>query len=276
MLHVMLVVSATLEIYPLQDAILPPFTSKVTRTAFASLWGKTPSTGRLGFFSVLFREGKPLYKRLERLGSKNILTARTGEKLEAKISLLAKEEPPLPEDSTNFTFASTEFHAKITSLEVTRLGELKIDLPRKFTIKFLTPTLLPVPGRGELLKEKGIKRRYKLLPDLPLALRLLTYDLKLRKIDLVKATPFQLYKWTYRALAELDYHVHPETVLYTVREDKPSIERGFTGFILYELIDNTSPLKQELEKLLAFALKFGIGKSRNIGFGHITLQKVEA
>ncbi|MEM3782663.1 MAG: CRISPR system precrRNA processing endoribonuclease RAMP protein Cas6, partial [Thermofilum sp.] len=82
------------------------------------------------------------------------------------------------------------------------------------------------------------------------------------------------YKWAYRALAELDYHVKPETVLYTVRDGKPSTERGFTGFVLYELLDEASPLKQELEKLLAFALRFGIGKSRSIGFGQISLQPI--
>jgi Uncharacterized conserved protein len=171
-------------------------------------------------------------------------------------------------------FSGTEFNARVTGIEVTTLENLRVDLPKKFSLKFLTPTLLPVPGRGELLKEKGVKRRYKLLPDLPLALRLLTYDLKLRKIDLIKTTPFQIYKWAYRALAELDYHVKPETVLYTVRDGKPSTERGFTGFVLYELLDEASPLKQELEKLMAFALRFGIGKSRSIGFGQISLQPI--
>lgn len=267
----MLVVSASIEVYPLRDTILPPFTSKVTRTAFASLWGEEPLLGRLGSFSVLYRDGKPLYKRLD---TSELLVARAGERLEARVSFLTGGSPPVPEDYSTFMFSGTEFNTRVTGIEVTTLENLRVDLPKKFSLKFLTPTLLPVPGRGELLKEKGVKRRYKLLPDLPLALRLLTYDLKLRKIDLIKATPFQIYKWAYRALAELDYHVKPETVLYTVRDGKPSTERGFTGFVLYELLDEASPLKQELEKLMAFALRFGIGKSRSIGFGQISLQPI--
>jgi CRISPR-associated endoribonuclease Cas6 len=267
----MLVVSATIEVYPLRDVVLPPFTSKVTRTAFAALWGEEPLLGRLGSFSVLFREGKPLYKRAD---VAEVLAARARERLEARVSFLTHGNPSLPEDSSCFVFGGSEFNARVTGIEVVTIENLRVDLPRKFSLRFLTPTLLPVPGRGELLRERGVKRRYRLLPDLPLALRLLTYDLKLRKINLVKATPFQVYKWAYRALAELDYNVKPETVLYTVKGGKPSTERGFTGFVLYELLDEASPLKQELEKLIAFALRFGIGKSRSIGFGQIALQPI--
>ncbi|AKG38441.1 hypothetical protein MA03_02950 [Infirmifilum uzonense] len=49
-------------------------------------------------------------------------------------------------------------------------------------------------------------------------------------------------------------------------------ERGFTGYVMYELLDTDSPLAQEFKKLLAFALRFGIGKSRSIGFGHVSLE----
>ncbi|MEM4455194.1 MAG: hypothetical protein QXT28_10815 [Thermofilaceae archaeon] len=48
-----------LTIIPLQDCVLPPFTSKVMRTAFYRLTGVEPRLGRRASFSVLFREGSP-------------------------------------------------------------------------------------------------------------------------------------------------------------------------------------------------------------------------
>ena len=265
----LLALTALLEVYPLRDAILPPFTSKVTRTAFAALWGLEPSLGRRGSFSVLFREGRPLYRRLD---SGEVLTARAGERLTARVSMLCGEEPPLPRESARVVFGGVEFEARVSQIEVVRLEELRVDVPRKFVLRFLTPTLLPVPGRGKLLRGTPVRRRYRLVPDLPLALRLLAYDLKLQGVGLVEATPFQLFRWAYRALAELDYRVRPETVLYTVRDGKPSVERGFTGYVLYELLDPLSSHAGDLARLLAFMLRFGVGKSRSIGFGHVTME----
>lgn len=250
---------------PLQDLILPPFTSKVTRTAFTVLMGEPPALGRMASFSVLFREGKPLYKR----PGQHVLTASAGENLEAQFSIISRENPRIPESAAEFTFGNALLHARVEEVEIVRLEELSTPLPRKFVVHYLTPTLLPIPGRSPFLREAGIRRRYKLLPDLALAMRLLTYDLKMRKIDLVPFTPFQVYKWTMRAVAELDYKVRPETVIYTVRDGKPSIERGFTGYVAYELLDAGSEMAKAFTKLIALAQYMGLGKSRSIGFGHI-------
>ncbi|MGB9622416.1 MAG: CRISPR system precrRNA processing endoribonuclease RAMP protein Cas6 [Infirmifilum sp.] len=265
----MYVATYNIKVIPLRDAPLPPFTSKVTRTVYAALWGEEPVLGRMGSFSVLFREGRPLYKRVD---SNGVLFARTGELLECRVSVLSKSEPRLPESSQLVSFGGSQFRAVLSDVEVVSLEGLSVEVPRKFVLRFLTPTLLPVPGRGDYLKSSGVRRRYKLFPDLALALRLLTYDLKLHRIELVAPTPFQVYKWAYRALAELDYRVRPETILYTVNEGRSVTERGFTGYVMYELLDTDSPLAQEFKKLLAFALRFGIGKSRSIGFGHVSLE----
>ncbi|MEM4500677.1 MAG: CRISPR-associated endoribonuclease Cas6 [Thermofilaceae archaeon] len=261
-----------LTIIPLQDCVLPPFTSKVTRTAFYRLTGVEPRLGRRASFSVLFREGKPLYKLY---GEPGIITAKEGEKLQARFSLLTEKPPGSWETSVIFQFGAAEMVAKVEQVEVADVRELKLNLPRKFTVRFLTPTLLPVPGRGKLLKALGLRRRYKLLPDLPLALGLLAYDLKLQGIDLVERSFSEIYGWGTRALCEIDYSVKPATVLYAVKNGIPFIERGFTGYVAYELLDPNSYMAEDAKRLLAFAERFGLGKSRSVGFGHVEITPLE-
>jgi len=266
-----LLVTVRMVVTPLSDCVLPPFTSKVTRTAFAALTGLPPESPekRAASFSLLFREGKPLYRELEPRGRGEPraveLSAMAGERLECRCSLLSPEPPPLPRPSARFKFGAAEMEAAVEHVEVARASEVALDLPRKFVVRFLTPTLLPVPGRGPLLKELGVRRRYKLLPDLPLALALLAHDLRLRGV--LDANPRRVRKWAELALAEVDYRVRPVTALYTVKDGKPAVERGFVGYVSYELLDPSG--RELLSKLLGFAQRFGLGKSRSIGFGHI-------
>ena len=76
------------------------------------------------------------------------------------------------------------------------------------------------------LKELEIKRRCRFLLDLPLVLALLVYNLKRIGIS-VNTTPMSILKWAYVAIVELDYNVRPVTVLYTLKEGKPAIEKRF-------------------------------------------------
>jgi len=256
---------------PLSDCILPPFTSKVTRTAFTALTGlpPVPPRRRAASFSVLFREGRPLYRELEPQGRGEPLAvelfARAGERLECRCSLLSPGPPPLPQPSARFKFGAAEMEAVVEQVEVVRVSEVALDPPRKFVVRFLTPTLLPVPGRGPLLRKMGVRRRYKLLPDLPLALALLAHDLRLQGV--LDVSPARLRRWAELALAEVDYRVRPVTALYTVRDGRPAVERGFVGYVSYELLDPSG--RELLSKLLGFAQRLGLGKSRSIGFGHV-------
>ena len=266
-----LVVTFRMVVAPLGDCVLPPFTSKVTRTAFAALTGLPPKPPekRAASFSVLFRGGRPLFRVLEPRGrgepSGIELVARAGERLECRCSFLAREPPPLPRASARFRFGAAEMEAWVEQVEVARASEVRFEVPEKFVVRFLTPTLLPVPGRGLLLRERGLRRRYRLLPDLPLALALLAHDLRLR--GLLDADPRRVRRWAELALAELDYRVRPVTALYTVREGKPAVERGFVGYVSYELLDPSG--RELLSRLLGFAQRFGLGKSRGVGFGHV-------
>lgn len=258
-----------MEIVPLRDALLPPFTSKVTRTAFAALWGLDPETmGRRASFSVLFRGDRPLYKLA---GEEAPLLAREGEVLRARVSMLWDGAPGLPRQEAVFVFGAAEMRARVAEVEVFEASALREDVPEKFALRFLTPTLVPVPGRGSLLKAGGPRRRYRLVPDLPLALAHLAYDAAMRGVRLAKATPGRIHAWALRALAELDYDARPVTALYTVRDGKPATERGFVGFVAYELLDTKSEYAEDFRRLMAFALRFGIGRSRSIGFGHVEM-----
>jgi len=239
-----LAVTVWIELTPLSDCIMPPFTSKVTRTAFSKLWGVEPKMPkRRASFSLLFRDGKPLYRIL---GGRSVgearslkLMARRGERLHCRCSLITSQML-LPEPVKVVKVGAAEFKARVSNIEVVEVSELRAIVPRKFTLRFQTPTLLPVPGRGRFLKEAGVKRRYKLVPDLPLALKLLAYDLKLQGIDVIRSSPRRIFAWAYRALAELDYRVRPVTVLYTFREERPAVERGFISYVSYELLNSKS------------------------------------
>ncbi|RLE96280.1 MAG: hypothetical protein DRJ96_07055, partial [Thermoprotei archaeon] len=184
-------------------------------------------------------------------------------------SLITPTSLELPEPTGLVRVGAAEFEARVISMEVVEVSELRASLPRKFVLRFKTPTLLPVPGRGSLLREAGVKRRYRLVPDLPLALKLLAYDLRLQGIGLIRSSPRRIFAWAYRALAELDYRVRPVTVLYTVREGRPAVERGFVGYVAYELLDEKSDYAEDFYRLMGYALRFGIGKSRSIGFGYV-------
>ncbi|MEM0267328.1 MAG: CRISPR system precrRNA processing endoribonuclease RAMP protein Cas6 [Thermofilum sp.] len=271
----MYVLTAWLDVIPLRDCILPPFTSKVTRTAFYHLTGVEPRLGRRASFSVLFRDGRPLYRLFQEGGERGrqpgggVLAARMGERLRARFSLLTEKPPEPLASSAVFRFGAGEVAARVEQVEVAEVSELRLDVARKFTVRFLTPTLLPVPGRGPLLKALGLRRRYKLLPDLPLALGLLAHDLRLQGVKLVERGFGEIYKWGLRALCEIDYRVEPVTVLYAVKKGLPAVERGFVGYVAYELLDPGSPVADDMRRLLAFAERFGLGKSRSVGFGHI-------
>ena len=157
-------------------------------------------------------------------------------------------------------------------IEVNNVNNMSLEY-EKFEVNFLTPTLLSVPGRGVFLRERGIKRRYKLIPDLPLALALLVYDLKHIGVP-VDTTPMRIFRWAYKAIAELDYSIKPVTVLYTIKEGKPAVERGFIGKVVYELLDPNSKYAEVFYFLLAYMEKFGLGKSRSIGFGHVNIRQL--
>ncbi|HDJ89363.1 MAG TPA: CRISPR system precrRNA processing endoribonuclease RAMP protein Cas6 [Thermoprotei archaeon] len=264
----------SLIIVPFTDCILPPFTSKVTKTLFYHLFdGKSVFDRRMFSFSPLYRNGRPLYKVLKsRKDFKNIsIKVSRNERLSAKISLIIKDKILLPKPEVEFKFNEYKFYAHIVNIEVDDISSISIDLPDIFRINFITPTLIPVPGRGKFLQKLGIKRRYRLFPDLSLILMLLTYDLQLQKISLTNISPVKIFKWAYKAIAELDYNIRPETILYTVKDNKPSVERGFTGYTVYQILDKK--YLEEVKKLLGYGLKMGIGKSRTIGFGQITIKK---
>jgi len=268
------VVTVYLAVTPLSDSVLTPFTSKVTRSAYAALTGQPPQLPmRRASFSVLFRDGKPLYRQLRPGDDPRMVrvAVRGGERLTCRFSLMLDEPPPLPQPSARFRVGAAELVAEVEQIEVVSASEVRLEVPEKFVVRFLTPTLLPVPGRGRLLKEAGVKRRYKLLPDLALALMLLVHDLRLQGVMEVSSS--RVFKWAYRALAEIDYYVRPVTVLYTFRDGKPAVERGFTGYVAYELLDRSG--LEVLSRLLGFAARFGLGKSRSVGFGHAQISPLK-
>lgn len=112
-----------LDIIPLRDCVLPPFTSKVTRTAFARMTGVVPKLGRRASFSLLFRGEKPIYKVYDERSSKPLM-AREGDRLRARYLLLVEKVPEPPPASVLFQFGAAELVARVEQVEVIDVNEL--------------------------------------------------------------------------------------------------------------------------------------------------------
>ena len=267
------VMKADLKILALNDTILPPFTSKVTKTAFEAIYGYLPKfKNRTYRFSLLFKDGRALFRMLDDRNAKTPrLIAKKGDLMEASYSIIFEGRPELPEPFKRFKFSSSELEVRTENIEIEKLNSIRAKVGRIFRISFLSPALISVPQRGKYLKTSGIKRRYRLFPDIALILMLLSYDARINGLSLASSTPNEIFKWAYRAIAEVDYSTKPVTVLYDYK-DIPVTERGFMGYAIYEILDDK--YRDDVERLLGYASVFGIGKSRSIGFGHIDIRSI--
>ena len=70
-------------------------------------------------------------------------------------------------------------------------------------------------------------------------------------------------------VAEEDYRIQPTTAVYSGGE-KPRLARGVTGRITMRILEKR--MAETLPRLLALAQALGLGRSRSIGFGEVTLR----
>ena len=270
------IVTVWLDIIPLSDVVLPPFTSKVTKTAFYSLVGrKIIFPKRRVFFSVLYRDDRPLYRVVERGDNlrRVSISAREGDVLSSRVSFVTEEDYlGFMYHEIHFRFGGGRFIGVVKEVEFKKFSSVSMDVGDRFTLKFMTPVLLSVPGRSKFLRKRNIKRRYKLLPDLSLMLMLLVYDFKMQGLEVLRCTPLRMFRWAYRAIAELNYYgVRPVNVLYSFEGEKAEIDRGFVGSVTYEILDDEEECLEDLRILLGYMSRMGVGKSRNIGFGDVRI-----
>lgn len=271
---------------PLEEAILPPYTGRVSKSILAKLPCLQPMwslyNNRIKFRPVtvtplLDARGRPLYKRGE--GGRP-LVARPGRSLRMAVSAVTREPLLLacPGDTVDLGYA--RFRVEPEEARVVSLEALGRDGYNVVTVRILTPMTItskimmpPIPPGSRLAKRlAGAREMYRLLPTpgvmLAQALRQWLGIVEGRVADTM--LHYMLGRVADILAVEVDHRLRPETVLYSKDEGgKARMVRGVVGYISMEVLDEG--FKWTVSRLLDLASYTGLGKSRSMGFGMISL-----
>ncbi len=180
---------------------------------------------------------------------------------------------------------SSRFLLGVRELEVVSIDSLSIGLDsfdKVVRIRFLSPALLSTklmaPPLPHFLKRvERIRERYVLYPS---SAHICSYLTKLwntlfptKPISRKVSTEWSAYfmgRLCEVAMIPMDYSTKPITVVYD-RNRKP---RGFIGWALYEIGDIGRKLLKKIDAILALGNYLGIGKSRSIGFGTVSIEAI--
>ena len=157
----------------------------------------------------------------------------------------------------------------IHEVKAKSFNEIGLKEADAYKITFKTPTLLQAP---KIIKTDQTVRHV-LFPS-P---KLITWSLAMHwnkyapehlKIpDIAKLATYSDY-----CLVEVDYRLKPTTAIYDERK-RP---RGFIGWTLYKWKPKgKKQYEQTLLKLLDYANYIGIGRSRSIGFGVVSIRETQ-
>lgn len=276
------------EIEFLDDAVLPPFTSKVVKSLLVRANCLEPLRrlyeGAASFRPVTLRvlrtlRGRRLYKTV---GDKRILAARRGTVYIGEISAVARS----PGDLGFFGCAGEEVdlgfarvHLRLREAEVRSLADLSlpetgvyrlsIHTPLLITTKILAPRASKSSRLGSLLRRA--EEAYRLLPTpgyiMAQAMRQWVAMVRGEEADLSPA-PYGVGRLADLLVAEFDFRLRPVTALYgRSGEGGARKVRGVTGYIVLRALHRG--IVPVMSRLLAFAGLVGLGKSRSIGFGEV-------
>lgn len=286
---------ARFRLVALRDALLPPFTSRTAKSilmrsgcleALRSLY----TAGSGGFkpvsLRVLRRGARRLYRSGECRGAEGLITVSEGEELVMEVGFYSQSPLPLYpwcEEEVDVGYASFAIEPLgIDVKSVESLGSskewsrlvLRFHTPTTITTKIMIPPLRGVPRLARLLRSG--REAYRLLPSPSYLLA----QAARQWVALVKRgdpnespLPYALGRIADVAVAEVDYNLRPVTACYG-RDDNGRMRRvrGFTGTLILEpLIDE---IRLALSRLLEFASYTGLGKSRSIGFGEVSMELV--
>ncbi len=275
-----------------RDYVLPPLSSKVVKYVVESSGCGLSKFGG-GFMkplsiSMLFLDGRPLYSYVG-LGGFTPVSVVGGSVLTFRISLVGS----LNDVDVN-VFKSIEglwntpygvFDIYLKELEVLHLSSLGLGLSRFFKVSFITPTVLT----SKYMLPPTLKSRSSELPErhrlLPQPSFILSYLLRLwnsvaspeERVPHQSAGDWEAYKLGRLAdvtITEVNYSLRPTTAVIG-RDDKGRLRivRGFTGWVIYECLNNK--LLKTYDKLLALANYLGVGRSRGVGLGMVSVDNVE-
>ncbi|AWR95227.1 CRISPR system precrRNA processing endoribonuclease RAMP protein Cas6 [Acidianus brierleyi] len=273
--------SATYDIVPEKDSILPPLTSKVPKYILE----KSPSISPLirnktkykGLtISPLKRDGQYLYS----IPNSPVNVAKSGTKMSFHLSFSTQDIDPsifYIDEIQDTPYG--KFYITLNQIEVKEMINLSFKINDFFVIRFETPTLLsnkymlPPP-----LKRKNIKAMNKLIPQPSLIFSFLTSlwnSIAEPKEKIIKGdldwTPYMIGRISDVIFTELGYSIKPITVILGKdSHDNLREARGFIGWTKYKVTHYRNYIRI-MERLLGLASIMGIGRSRGIGLGIVKI-----
>lgn len=263
----------------MSNIVIPPFSTKVSKSIMFRLLGRMGSSELLNqlktamqykkiLLSPIFAGRKPLIK-LEGWGN-SLQTLLKGWNYSFNVTVLDSESAiELVEALTNLDSTSLEIFncsVRISSLEVRLIRMRDIGLPpdtEYLSVHALTPVLLQLPP----IVKTPIRNVLIPIPSL-ITGSLMDHwnhhaceDLVIKDVGL----PYN----SFFLLREVDYRISPVTVYY----DDKRRPRGFIGRVLYHLArTRRRKRRRNILRLLDYANYVGIGKSRTMGFGMVSIK----
>ena len=286
----MYVASMTINIVPQTKSVIPAFSPKMVKTfiylipeleIFRKLYESRIKLKPFSITPIFTDSGKPL------IGNKPHIV-KPGEKLFFRLSLAIQD----PSAIESIAFSESDVRPNPTSrfrlfldhIDIVSIDSLSINLgiDRVVRIRFLSPVLLSsklmAPPLPHFLKRvERVRERYVLYPS---SAHICSYLTKLwntlfpyKPISRKVSTEWSAYfmgRLCEVAMIPIDYGTKLMTIVYD-RNRKP---RGFMGWALYEIGDIGKKLIKKLDAILALGNYLGIGKSRSIGFGTVSIESI--
>jgi len=273
------IVRASFTFTPFSNIVIPPYSTKVTKSLMFRLLGRE-SSGRLLtqlmtairykkiLLSPIFAGGKALIK-LDGNGN-SLLTLFKDRNYTFIVTVLDRESGiELVDALANIDSVSLEaFNSfiKLSSLEirVTRFDDIGLP-PETEYISFstLTPVLLQLPP----VARTPIRNILIPIPSIIVGSLMDHWNNQVGEELVIRDSglPYN----SFFLLREVDYRISPVTVYY----DEKRRPRGFIGRVLYHLAPTRrQKRRRNLLRLLDYANYVGVGKSRTMGFGMVSVK----
>ncbi|MCE4619153.1 MAG: CRISPR system precrRNA processing endoribonuclease RAMP protein Cas6 [Desulfurococcales archaeon] len=278
------------------DTILPPFTSKLTKTLIYSAdcfkelrrhYELRKKFRPVTLSTLHYLSGRSVYKKESSKDGDKPLVAKRDMVLEAYISYYTSKDPfdlgevfgcsgNLPSPFEKVVFSVDEAMVEKVDLISTGLPNASA-----FRVEFKTPLIMstkvmtpPFPKIKTILDKTP--NEYRLLPT-PAYIAASAMRLWLAIVKGVDPdeyfTPYAIGRLADVLLPEINYRLKPVTVIYG-RDEAGRLRkiRGVEGYVVYKI--NSRKLALTLDKLLGLASRLGLGKNRSIGFGEIKVNSL--
>jgi len=267
---------------PMEDVIIPPFSTKVSKTILIQSINTSGSSRLLEeiyskarykslVLSPVFSGSKPLMK-LGRLASPP-LTLFKHRRYWFSVAVLGIE-PALEIVDSISSMADRRVdlfnrHVRVSLFELSVRHMAQLGLPedtRYIKLQITTPMLLQLPPRPH------VPVKHILFPMQHLMVRSLLEHWNMHAGLELAINDGVLPAYAFYALREVDYEVVPVTVIY----DESRRPRGFIGWLLYHVWRGRKRKRhRSLLRLLDYANYVGIGRSRTMGFGIVSVRAAE-